>query len=175
VNRRNLMLKLSGALAVVVSDPVSSIERAFAQTAGCSPAQQHTFTETGFIVSPCSQQSIQLSTQRTILIQDCRKSNGSSTLRVSNRIHGTGQGYELGTGIPTGTQYILNEQNFTHEVSYPPAQNGCAPDSMVFREHGVLVSQGSVPNEQIVIAVTLSIDASCQVSSIMNVEANCHG
>lgn len=175
MNRRKLIQRLSSVFNAAMINPTSTVQGMLAQEVGCSPAQQHTSTETGFLISQCSQQSIQVTLQRTIRIQDCQRPDGSHSFRISNRIHGTGEGYELGTGKPTGTHYILNERNFSYDLSYPSTQNECVPDSVTYRERAVLISQGGAPNEKVFITETFSIDSSCQFSSGSNIESDCGG
>ena len=149
-------------------------QKALAQDGNCTPPKHFEETITNSFYSQCSQQLILATVNFKTTLQQCTNSDGSVTFRYHVELHGTGQGYNPLTGQPTGTQYILNDNRREYAIRQP--FNGtCTPSSDTIQYHESLISQGSAPNEQIVVTQTLSVDSSCQFQITGSVDTDCHG
>jgi hypothetical protein len=175
VNRRELIQKLGGALAVAGVAAITTKEKAFAQNGNCGRVQHYTFTYSTYFYSQCSQQYIYATITTKEEVQVCTNADGSVTYKINDHFHGTGEGYDPYTGQFTGIQYVLNEQSHVRDVSGPYTPGGCYPVSDTYREHMLLISKGKALNEQVVYTDTFSVDSGCQYHFSYNFDTDCQG
>jgi hypothetical protein len=175
VNRREVLQKLAGTLAVVGVTAVTTKEKAWAQSGNCSPTQHDTYTGTYYFHSDCTQQDIEVNLTIKFSVQACTNADGSMTYKSHMLTHGSGQSIDPHTGQYTGNQYVIHEQEHERTVSVPSTPNGCSPFSTTSTYRLVLVSKGKAPDEQLVYTYTLTYDSSCQYQVHDSLDTDCHG
>lgn len=155
-------------------------KRASAQSGSGCQSPQHFFDQfSSSVHSTCSNQDIQINETFKTTVQTCLNADGSVTYKMRQHSHGTGQSYDPTTGQLTGTKYIINDQSNDISITEPPG--GCpglfgqniASDAFTFRQE--LVSQGSAPNEYVVLHETATVDSSCHFTFHITPEIDCHG
>ena len=174
MNRRELLQKLGGVLAVAGVVAVTTKEKVLAQGGDCT-TEQFTRPQTGYYYSHCSQQWIRYTVTVQQTVQTCTNADGSVTYKIHEQLHGTGQSYDPATHQLTGAEYVLNDQIHEREIFGPYTGSGCTPSSHTTIQHLVLVSKGNAPNENTVWTITDSVDSSCHIQSSYNMDTDCHG
>jgi hypothetical protein len=161
VNRRDLLQKLSGALAVAGVVAVTVPKKLLA---ACN-TQTQDFQGSNVLINLCTGELMSLQYNAHAVTSSCVKKDGTTSFRVHIEFH------ETGVGLTSGTRYVFNQQTFEKVVDPP----GC-PFSESETTRVVAVSQGSAPNEQILIKFDLSVDANCQLTVGPPIfDVDCHG
>ena len=141
---------------------------------GCQPTQHFTTQISTTIFGQCSRQDIQINEVFRQTIQACPNADGTVTYKIHRYSHGTGQSYDPNSGQLTGTKYIIDDQQ--HErYTVGMTGVGCQPQLDIYTFRQELISQGSAPNEQMVVHETFSLDSSCNLTFNYTFDGDCHG
>ena len=141
----------------------------------CAAPQLFRSTETRDFYNSCASEQVRFTVEFKHSLQSCRQDDGGTLFKIHTRLHGSGYGLDPFTGVPTGTNYILNVKDRSRQVFSPGSAQQCVPLTLseVYREK--LISKGRSANSSLVINSTFLVDPYCNIDMKDTFDWDCRG